>query len=179
MTVQQAPDPRRRRGFSGLPRWMQFAVTFGAAAVLIVAVVLYVHHVGNDSSKEAPVTSPKAVKEENREANILVRQDQMPHSAMLASGVAPEAGLRDAVLTYMRRQINIGVISGPLQKSSCVMRNGSSTSSDQALRCDVTAASVTYPFYGVVATADGQITFCKKDQAPVPGMNVPLSAKCL
>jgi hypothetical protein len=177
MTVQHVPGPRRRRGFGGWPRWVQFSVTFGAAAVLIVAVVLYVHHVGNDSAQEAPVTSPKAVKEENREANILVRQDQTPHVARLAAGVAAQAGLRDAVRGYIRHQINIGVISGPLQKSVCVTRTGS-TSSRQALRCSVTAAQVTYPFYGVVDTQSGQITYCKKDQPPIPSMNVPLSARC-
>ena len=74
--------------------------------------------------------------------------------------------------------LDIGTISGPLQKSSCTARGGS-TSARQALRCTVSAASVTYPFYGVVTTASGQITYCKKDQAPVAGMNVPLSAKCL
>lgn len=178
MTVQQVPGPRRRRGFGGLPRWTQFAVTFGIAAIVIVAVVLYVHHVGNDSGQEAPITSPRAVKEENREANILVRQDQAPHVATIAAGTSPADGLRAAVLKYMRHQIDIGVISGPLTKAACMARSGS-TSTRSALRCDVTAAQVTYPFYGVVATQSGQITYCKKDQAPIPSMNVPLAAKCL
>jgi hypothetical protein len=178
MTVRQVPGPRRRRGFGALPRWTQFAITFGAAAIVIVAVVLYVHHAGNDTSQEAPVTSQKAVKEENREANILVRQDQTPHVTTLATGQSAAAGLRSAVVAYMRHQITLGVISGPLSKTSCVTRGGS-TSARTALRCSATAASVTYPFYGVVQAPSGQITYCKKDQAPVPGMNVPLSAKCV
>jgi hypothetical protein len=178
MRVQPVSGPGRRRGFGGLSRRVQFAITFGAAAVVIAAVILYVHHVGNDSAQEAPVTSPKAVREENREANILVRQNQTPHVATLASGVAPATGLRDAVVTYMRHQIRIGVISGPLQRTACVTRSGS-TGSRLALRCTVTAAQVSYPFYGVVETRRGQITYCKKDQPPIPSMNVPLSARCL
>jgi len=137
-----------------------------------------VHHVGNDSSQEAPVTSAKAVKEENREANILVRQDQTPHVAKLAAGIAPASGVKAAVVKYMQHQIQIGVIAGPLSKSSCVTRSGGS-GARQALRCDVTAADVTYPFYGVVEPQNGQITYCKKDQPPIPSMNVPLSARCL
>jgi hypothetical protein len=178
MPLQQASGPTPRRGFRGLPAWLQFSVTLGIGAIVIVAVVLYVHHVGNDSAQEAPVTSPKAVKEENREANILVRQDQAPHHASLGPGSAAADGLRAAVLKYMRHQINIGVISGPVTKSSCVARSGS-TSTRQSLRCDVTAADVTYPFYGVVEPKSGQITYCKKDQPPIPSMNVPLSARCL
>lgn len=167
----------RPRGFRALPLWVQFGLSFGIAAVVIVAVVLYVHHAGNSTNQEAPVTSAKAVKEENREANILVRQDQTPHLVKLAANVSAPDGLRSAVLKYMQHQIQIGVISGPISKSSCVPRGGSS--SRQALRCDVTAANVTYPFYGVVEPATGQITYCKKDAPPIPSMNVPLSARCL
>jgi hypothetical protein len=177
MPVQQAFEPRRR-GFRALPPWLQFSMTFGIAAVVIVAVVLYVHHAGNDTSKEAPVTSAKAVKEENREAGILVRQNQAPHVTVLAAGAAPAVGLKDAVDKYMNHQIDIGVITGPLSRSSCEMRSGG-TSSRQTLRCDVRAADVTYPFYGVVDPKSGQITYCKKDQAPVPSMNVPVSPRCL
>jgi hypothetical protein len=179
MQIQQASGRPPRRGWRGLPMWMQFSISFGVAAILIVAIVLYVHHVGNDSSQEAPVTSPKALKEENREANILVRQDQTPHVASLASGVSPSAGLRAAVLKYMNHQISIGVISGPLTKTACAVRRGAGTDAEVALRCVATAANVSYPFYGVVKAQSGQVTYCKKDQPPVPSMNVPLSSKCL
>lgn len=178
MGIQQAPGPVRPRGLRALPLWVQFGLTFGVAGALIVAVVLYVHHVGNSTNQEAPVTSAKAVKEENREANILVRQDQAPHVAKLAANVSAADGLRTAVLKYMQHQVQIGVISGPISKSSCVPRTGGS-STRQALSCDVTAANVTYPFFGVVEPATRQITYCKKDAPPIPSMNVPISARCL
>jgi hypothetical protein len=98
--------------------------------------------------------------------------------AKLASGTSPSDGLRAAVVRYMRHQIQIGVITGPLTKSGCVSRSGGN-SERQTLRCDITAADVTYPFYGVVEPQKRQITYCKKDQPPIPSMNVPLSARCL
>jgi hypothetical protein len=178
MRTQPASGPARPRGFRSLPLWVQYAITFGIAAVVVVAVVLFVHHVGNSTNQEAPVTSAKAVQEENREANILVRQDQRPRVAKLAANVSPAVGIRTAVVKYMQHQIKIGVIAGPLSKASCKSRAGGS-STRQALLCNVTAAQVTYPFYGVVEPAKRQITYCKKDAPPIPSMNIPVSAKCL
>lgn len=157
---------------------VQFAISFGVAAVLIVALVLYVHHAGESTSQEAPVTSAKAVKEENREADILVRQDQTPHVVALPSGASPADALRKAVVAYVTHQVGIGVIQGPLGKSSCTAVKGGS-SARQTYRCDVTAADVTYPFYGVVVPAKHAITYCKRDAPPIPSMSVPLSRRCV
>ncbi len=47
-----------------------------------------------------------------------------------------------------------------------------------ALKCDVKAADVTYPFLGVVQPAVKQITYCQRVAPPVPSMNIPVSKRC-
>jgi hypothetical protein len=156
---------------------LQWLIPSVVAAALIVGLVVYVHHETNDVPQEAQVSNPKAIQEENREANILIGQDQAPHVTTLPSGVTPAVGLKQAVVSYMRRQIKIGTIDGPLTSARCTAASGG-TAARRAYTCDVVSASVTYPFDGVVASAKQQITYCKRDKPPVPSMNIPVSARC-
>lgn len=166
-------------GFRSLPLWLQWALPFSVAAILVVALVVFVHHETNDTPQIAMVSNPKAVAEENREDRILVQQQQAPHVVKLKAGQSPSAALRLAVVAYMTHQISVGAMDGPVTRSSCVTSAGG-TGSRELFHCDVTASaqSVTYPFDGVVQPSAGVITYCQRVAPPVPSMNVPVSRRC-
>jgi hypothetical protein len=156
---------------------LQWFLPFAVAGGVVLALVLFVNYETNNVPAIAPVNSPKAVAEQYREANILVRQQQAPHVARLHAGRPALVALRDAVVAYVNHQINLGSFSGPIRRSSCRPAAGSA-SGRLVFRCDVTASSqmVTYPFYGVVS--EGMITYCQRVAPPIPSMDVPVSKRC-
>ena len=145
------------------------------AAGLLAALVLFVE---NHSSDSTATESPAAALEANREAEILVSQDQAPHVVRLVSGAAPVTALEHAIRAAMARQISYGAISGPLTRSTCTPSRKRATVR-RAFRCKAVAADVSYPFLGVVNMRARQITYCKRDPPPVPSQNVPISPRCL
>jgi hypothetical protein len=169
---------RRGSGYRSLPVWLQWVIPFAVAAIVVLALVLFVNYETNSVPQIATVT-PNAAKEENREDTILVQQQQAPHQAKLAAGQPAAAGLRAAVLAYMTHQINIGSMDGPIKRSSCTPAAGG-TSGRLVFNCAVTASvqMVTYPFDGVVQSASGEITYCQRVAPPIPSMNVPVSKRC-
>ena len=177
MPGRQAPIRPAGRTPGRIPIWLQWVLSLSLAALLITALVVFVRHEDATANEPAPVTKPAAIEEQNREARILVRQDQAPHLVTLRSGTAAIAGLRSAVAAYMAHQISLGEIDGPLMHASCGAAAGS-TRAREVFRCTVIAANVNYPFDGVVVAADRQIVYCKRDLPPVPSMNVPVTARC-
>jgi hypothetical protein len=170
--------------YRSLPVWLQWALPFGIAAVLVVALVVFVEHQTNDVSPIAGVTSKSALIEQNREDTELVRQQQAPHVARLGAGVSAASGLRGAVVKYMNYEINHGVMDGPVKRSSCHAAAAGGAGAGVAgetrlvLKCDVTASNVTYPFLGVVQPSAKRITYCQRVAPPIPSMNVPVSKRC-
>jgi hypothetical protein len=171
----------RRRGFEyrALPLWLQWLLPFAVAGALVLALVLFVLHETNDVPAIAGYNSASAVREQHREDNILVRQQQAPHRAKLRTGVAPAVALRGSIVAWMTHQIDIGSIDGPIRRSSC-HRAAGTTSGRLVFRCELTASaqSVTYPFDGVIQTAARAITWCQRVAPPIPSMNVPVSKRC-
>ncbi len=157
-----------------MPLWLQWVLPFSIAALLIIALVVFVHHETDDVPQYAN-TNSNAIVEQNREDTIIVRQQQAPRVSRLAAGVSATVGLRDAVDRYMTSQVNHGFMAGPLKGTVCHAVGGTSTR--QVLKCDVTAADVTYPFDGVVAAR--VITYCQRVAPPTPSMNVPVSKRCI
>jgi hypothetical protein len=151
-------------------------LSLGAAAAVVLALVLLVQHSTNDTPAEAPVNNPKAVAEENREADAVVGQDQRPHVVALAAGADAAVAIKAAVTGYMSTQVRKGWIAGPLMHSGC--RRAGGTATRQVWQCTVVAANVSYPFDGVVEPGSRQLTYCKHDLPPVPSMNIPVSARC-
>jgi hypothetical protein len=168
--------------YRSLPTWLQWAIPFGIAAGVVIALVLYVEHQTNDVSPIAGVTSKSALIEENREDTDLVREQQAPHVAKLAPGVAPSAALRAAVVGYMHHEVKLSVMPGPVKSSSChAVGSGGGGRPDPSrlvIHCDVTAATVTYPFYGVVQPSAKLITYCQRVAPPIPTLNIPVSKRC-
>jgi hypothetical protein len=150
-------------------------LSFGIGAALIVLLVRFVqHNSGTSPANESPAAAVRA----NREAEILVAQDQAPRVVRLGIGVAPAAALEHATRADIARLIAQGTINGPLGRSTCTP-TGTLATSARAFGCTVVAANFNYQFVGVVDTLTRRITFCKRDPPPVPSQNVPVSPRCL
>jgi hypothetical protein len=144
------------------------------AVAALAALVLYVSHHNTDSP---PSSNPAASVAANREAEILVSQDQTPHSGHIPAGLTPPVAMTAAVRADLERRITTGNIDGPLQRLRC---HGLTTTSSTrlAFSCTALAASVGYQFLGVVNRSTHEITYCKRDPPPAPSDNVPVSPRC-
>jgi hypothetical protein len=159
--------------------WAQWVIPFAVAAAVVIALVVFVNHETNNVPAIAGVSSPSAVREQDREDTILVQEQQAPHVVSLKAGESPARAVRAAVVAYMNHQINTGAMDGPIRSASCRAAGGAS--GRLVFHCKVTASAqmVTYPFDGVVQPASRKVTYCQRVAPPIPSMNVPVSKRCL
>lgn len=169
-----SPPSRAPGAYLRIPLWQRFALAGIVTAALLVALVVYVENNNTDSPKS---TNPASDVQANREAEILVAQDQAPHTARLPGGVTPAQAAARVVQASMRRRIARGELAGPLQRTGCHAA-GRPTDSRRAFSCTVLAASVTYPFVGVIEQRERRITYCKRDPPPAPSDDVAVSPRC-
>ena len=170
---------KRPSFYRRLPVWAQWVLPFGVAAILIVALIVWVHHETNDVPSEAGVTSKTAVLEQDQQDATLMKQMQAPRVAHAATGVAPADALKDAITTWLKHQIKIGTYNGPLTHAACAATAGS-TRARASFKCEMVTANVTYDFYGVVIPATGSVTYCQKITPYVYGMKgYPLAKSCV
>jgi hypothetical protein len=171
--------PRRLFGPQGrLPTWAQWGVPLGVAAVLVVALIVVVDHAQSTANQPAPVVKASAIAEQNREARILVAQDQAPHSFRISHPTPPARAVALAISAVMRAEVGTGVVAGPLQGTRCRPLGHGGLPGSLAFACTAEVGNVRYPFRGVVGAGSRRVTVCKQDLAPVPGMSVPLSRRC-
>lgn len=179
------PPPSRRRGtrliqprapgaYLPFPLWLRFTLAGVLTVAALVALVLYVDHHNTDSP---PSTNPAAEVQANREAEILVAQDQAPHVAGLPAGASPPAAMRMAVRGFVTRQIFLGSLGGPLRRVGCTAAG--TRVARRGFRCSVSAGGVRYGFLGVVDLRARRVTYCKRDPPPAPSDNVAVSRRCL
>jgi hypothetical protein len=145
--------------------------------VAVAALVALVRFVQSNTANQITTESPAGAEQANREAEILVAEDQAPHTARLRGHTAPAAALNRAIRADMARMIAQGSLDGPLQRSSCAP-TGAPGKAGQRFSCAVSAAGVSYPFVGVVDARARTIVYCKRDPPPVPSQNVPLTPQC-
>jgi hypothetical protein len=153
--------------------WVRWALSLGTGAALLVALVVFVNGHNSDS---LAVQSPAALARANREADIVVAQDQAPHVVTLTSASAPVGAMTRTVRSEMTRLIARGTVPGPLQRTFC--RKAGGKGSRLAFSCVATAAQVNYDFVGVVNLPARQLTYCKRDAPPVPSQDIPVSRRC-
>jgi hypothetical protein len=153
--------------------WAKWVLSFGVGAVLLVALIIYVDHHNTDS----PPSENLAVQTKaNQEADEVVAQDQAPHVVTIRHGLSPRAGFVGTVRATMNGLINRGLIDGPLQHVRC--RRSGTASRTVGLSCVATANDVNYDFVGVADRAAHRLTYCKRDEPPVPSQNIPVSPRC-
>jgi hypothetical protein len=157
-----------------LPLWARWVISLSVSAALLVALVEFVDHHNTDS---LATENPRAAIRANREAEIIVAQDQAPHVVKLRSGTLPRAALRRTVAAEMARRIAAGQVSGPVQHTTCARTGGRAVT--PAFRCTVDAAGVNYEFLGVVDVGARRVTYCKRDVPPVPSQSIAVSRRCL
>jgi hypothetical protein len=153
--------------------WGRWVAPFAVAAALLVALILFVSHNNNNSLAHQ---NPAAVARANREAAILVAADQAPHVYRIEGHQAARRAIEKGVRIEMTELINRGTIGGTLHSIGCTRSGG--TAARQAFRCSAVVAGVNYPFLGVVDRSGKRLTLCKRDEPPVPSMNIPVSASC-
>jgi hypothetical protein len=158
------------------PLWMQWLLTILAFAVLIAAISVGVHAV-NDSASSSSEQS--AALEANQESQIVLEEDEAPHSARLVRGARTQIALQRAISADMRVRIRTEGIPGPLQGVRCAPLGGNHAGR-QAFRCIARADAVAYPFSAVVDRRAGALTWCKVDPPPQAGgpQEVPVSPRC-
>lgn len=188
MVTVNANDGPPRSGLQAAlhpPLWMRWALAIAGFAVLIAVIAIVVHSV-NHSSSNAPGSSAseaRAEAEANREGQIVVEQDQAPHTAVLhpeetITTAATTAALERAIITDVQARITDSQLTGPLQGIRC-QATGAPRAGRQPFHCTVRSAGIEYPFLAVADPRDKILTWCKFDPSPEAGVGeVPVSARC-
>jgi hypothetical protein len=129
------------------------------------------------SGTSPPSSSDRATIEANRESQLVVREDQLPHTAPVPRGATPRLALTRIVAADLRGRIQRHSLQGPIERARCTpsrpLRVGR-----QPFHCTVTAAGVQYPFVGVVDLHARRADWCKRDPPVVPSLDVPVSRRC-
>jgi hypothetical protein len=156
-----------------LPLWGRWVLSLSVGVVLIIALVAFVN--ANDADRPT-ADNTQVTAESNREARALVAEDQAPHVSPLPAGTAPARAMTMVITAYMRRMIGRGTIGGPLTSARCSAARASGRTR-RGFRCAAVAASVKYPFIGVVDQRTRRVTYCKNDPLG-PAGPVPVSPRC-
>ena len=168
----------RRRLVLNPPLWARWLLTILGFAALAVAIVIAIHAVNHSG---ASPSERSAALEANRESQIVIAEDQAPHTSPLRSGAPTQVVLQRAIVIDMDNRIRHGALTGPLQGVRCAPAGRPRDSGRQAFHCTARAAAIAYPFLGVVDEHTRQLTWCKVDPSPVSNgpQEVPVSPRCL
>jgi hypothetical protein len=161
------------------PQWAKIPLRVRWAVSLLVAlvlVVLLVRFVDANNSNALAHVSQKNLNTENRQAEIVVGQEQAPVTTTIPAGKPVTQTLRSAVRRDMNHQITDATIDGPLQSVSCVVHGG--TLQRTGYHCVAKADGEAYPFLAVVTPKARRAVFCEKIYPPIPSENIPVSARC-
>jgi hypothetical protein len=153
--------------------WAKFATSLAVGAILLVALVIFVNHNNTDSNQ---TLTPSEQAKVNKEAARVVAADQAPRTVTLARGESPHAAFERTIHSSMASLVKNGVVDGPLQRVRCTRHGGAARR--LGFSCVATANDVNYDYVGVVDVSVRQITYCKRDEPPVPSQNIPVSAAC-
>jgi hypothetical protein len=158
------------------PLWVRWLLAILGFAVLILAVRAL--STGGESPSNQTSSERNAEVEANREGQIVVEEDQAPHTAPLRSGAPTRAALESAIAADARSRILHGELTGPLQDVRCTF-TGPLHAGRRALHCTAHANGIAYPFVGVVDEHTRELTWCKVDPPPGGGEpEVPVSPRC-
>jgi hypothetical protein len=149
---------------------------FLSVLVAVVVLVVVVRFVRTHNSDAPASQTPTGLARADAESTVVVKQDQAPHVAKLKPGLSPAAGITRAVKADIASSVNQGFINGPIEHAGC--RPLGPHAQTVRFNCLVEAANIAYPFLGVVDVSAHRITYCKKDQPPVPSQNIPVSQRC-
>lgn len=156
----------------GAPLWLRWLLTlaaFGAAAIVLLAVL--------GDSGESPGGAAAALLKANAQERRAVIHDQAPHSSPLPPGAPPSITLEGAIAADVRNRVRRKELGGPARGVQCTATN-SGRVGRRPYRCTALAGAVAYPFLAVVDLRTHRLTWCKFDQIPAGEGAVPLSPRC-
>ena len=155
-----------------IPLWARWLGTLLAFALLIFAIHTVVRTSGASSEG-----SPEA--EINRVSEIVIAQDQAPHTAPLLPGDSARSGLQSAIAADVRDRVRREELTGPLQSVRCAP-SGQPRAGRRPYSCTVRSAGISFPFLGVVDERAGTLTWCKRDPPPASDAppTAPISGSC-
>lgn len=158
-----------------VPLWARWLLTILAFVVLILVGRGFVH---NSEGASGPTSAErKAEVEANREGDIVVEEDQAPHTAPLRSGVPTRVALEGAIAADVRKRVREGELTGPFQSVRCAS-SGVPRAGRQAFDCTVRSNDIAYPFVAVLDEQAHQLTWCKVDPPANGATAIPVSAHC-
>jgi hypothetical protein len=157
------------------PLWARWLLTILAFVALVLVGRGFVH---DSEGASGPTNAErKAEVEANREGDIVVEEDQAPHTAPLRAGVPRQLAIEDAIATDARERIQSGELTGPFQSVRCATA-GSSSGGRQAFHCTVRSSDIAYRFLGVLDVTTHRLTWCKIDPPANGATAIPVSARC-
>jgi hypothetical protein len=156
--------------------WARWLLTIFTFAVLTLAFIVFVR--AHSEGTSAPTKSEREAEvEANREGNVVIEEDQAPHTASLRAGAPPLRALEGAIASDARGRVQAGNLTAPFQDVRCEARG--TAGPNQAFSCTVHAAGVAYPYLAVFDKRTRKLTWCKVDPPPVSGApEVPVSRRC-
>jgi len=158
-----------------VPLWLKWVLSVLVFGAMLVALVVFVR----DSGGAGPAAeNPAAEAQANRLGQIVTRQDQAVHRAVLPATVPTAIALERAILADVRARAATGDIGGPVERVRCapVSRHAPGR---QSFRCTARAGGFDYPFVGVADARARELVWCKDDRTTVdPGLQVPLNPAC-
>ena len=157
------------------PLWARWLLTIFAFAVLILAAVVFVHDHSEGTS--APTKSEREAEvEANREGNVVIEEDQAPHTARLGAGVATLIALERCDLRRRARPDPVRKPHGAISERA--LRSEGRCGANRAFRCTVRAAGVELPLPGGARRAHTTVHVVQGRPAAVSGAPSPVSARC-
>jgi hypothetical protein len=157
------------------PLWARWVLTILAFVVLILVGRGFVH---DSEGASGPTSAERTAEvEANREGDIVVEEDQAPHTAPLPSGVSRQLALENAIASDARHRVQSGELSGPFQSVHCAT-SGSPSAGREAYRCTVRSANIAYRFVAVLDAPADRLTWCKIDPPANGATAIPVSARC-
>jgi hypothetical protein len=175
--VSDSPWQRFARAIGALPLWGRWVITIAGYAIVIGVIVFLVS--GGSSSGVSTQSEVKAEAQANREADLVIEEEQAPRVAPLSSHTAVPAALMAAITKDVNARIAASQLTGPLQHVRCAP-SGASHAGRAPFRCTVTTANIVYPFDAIAELRARQLTWCKVEPPPTTGSGeVPVSPRCL
>jgi hypothetical protein len=165
-----------------LPLWFRYLTAFGVAAIIFVALIIYVDDHSTQAEGVPASPSRSELTQEQQQDETLVKQEQAPHVAKLATGTKGAAAAAAAVNAFMSYEVSRAFYAGPIDaKAACTAAGG--TSARQAFTCNLYAGGgagkLRYPFDVVVAPARAKVTFCQVITPPSYSVKEPpISSAC-
>ena len=176
--VKQGSGRRRRRadgsgpGGDGLGGRVTLQDVADRAGVSLTTASRVLNDGARRVGKELADRVHKAAGELGYTANLQARAVATGQSTMI--GVAGQAN-GEWIVAYNGPAGQAGAASAC---GGVAARSGAEGFGDKGFGA-VVAGGVTYPFLGVADPRARRVTYCKRDQPPVPSDNIPVSRRCL